>query len=326
MSSDAKHHQKSPPYTSPRTGVLSYLPLPLIPFAELIRINKPAGTIYLYIPCVYSTILGACLQDPIPSVVQVLKINALFIIGSFVFRSAACTWNDILDQDIDRRVSRTCLRPLARGALSMRNAILYNGVQTALGMVLYPAFPNPCVWYSLPSKVLTALYPLAKRITNYPQVVLGLTWSWGAVIGLPAMGVQLGDDTQAFKVASCLYGSGIAWTILYDMMYAHQDLQDDKKAGVKSIAIRFERNAKFVLSGLGIVQMLLLLATGSAVDAGIFYYLGYIFAAMSVSIMVRTVDLQKPSSCWWWFQNGCWLTGGSVALGCCGEYYFRCCV
>ncbi len=323
MSSDSKHHRQDPHYTSPKQGFLSYLPVSWIPFAELIRVNKPAGMLYLYIPCIYTTVIAACLQDPVPPVLQLLRTNTLFIIGSFIFRSAACTWNDILDQDIDRQVSRTRLRPLARGALSTYNALLYNGVQIALGMALYPALPSSCVWYSLPSIVLIALYPLAKRVTNYPQVILGLTWSWGAVIGFPAMGVQLEDDTKAFRVASCLYGSGIVWTILYDMIYAHQDIRDDKQAGVKSIAIRFERNAKAVLSGLGAAQILLLLAAGKVMDAGTFYYLGCMFAAMSVGTMIGTVNLQSPSSCWWWFQNGCWLTGGSIALGSCGEYYSR---
>lgn len=323
MSSDVKSRRHGPVYTSPKQGFLSHLPLSWVPYAELIRVSKPAGMIYLYIPCIYATVIAACLQDPVPPLIQLLRTNALFFVGSFIFRSAACTWNDILDRDIDRKVSRTRLRPLARDALSIRNALLYNGAQIALGIALYPAFPSSCVWYSLPSIVLIALYPLAKRVTNYPQVILGLTWSWGAVIGFPAMDVQLGDDTRAFRVASCLYGSGIAWTILYDMIYAHQDLQDDKKAGVKSIAIRFEANAKAVLCGLGAAQVLLLLVAGIVMDAGTLYYLGCMFAAMSVGIMIGTVNLQSPSSCWWWFQNGCWLTGGSVALGCCGEYYSR---
>ncbi|KAL8904743.1 MAG: hypothetical protein Q9207_003074 [Kuettlingeria erythrocarpa] len=305
--------------------LLASLPSSWIPYAELIRLTKPAGALYLYTPCLSSTVLAACLRAPSPAPLpQVLKTNALFLLGSFIFRSAACTWNDILDQDIDRRVARTRLRSLPRGAISTRTALLYTAAQAALGTALLRSgFPRACVAYSLPSVALIALYPLAKRVTYYPQVVLGLTWSWGAVIGFPAMGVALEADARALAVASCLYGSGFAWTILYDTVYAHQDLQDDKKAGVKSIAIVFERDARAMLSVLAVAKIALLVMAGAVMEAGGFYYLGCGLAAVAVGVMVGTVDLKSPDSCWWWFRKGSWLVGGSVAVGVCGEYVSR---
>lgn len=314
---------KKPSTDPPDHGILSYLPSTWIPYAELIRLNKPAGAVYLYIPCIYSTTLAILMLETTPTPFQLVKSNLLLMLGSFIFRSAACSWNDILDQEIDRKVSRTRLRPLPRGAISTQSALLYTFVQVSIGLALMSRLPNQCFLYSVPSIVLIGLYPLAKRVTHYPQVVLGLTWSWGAVIGFPVMGLPLDSNPMALKAAGCLYGSGIAWTILYDMIYAHQDIQDDKKAGVKSIAIQYEANAKTVLSLLGIVQVLLLLLAGVVAHLGLAYYLGCASAAVTVSVMVGTVNLQSPADCWWWFQYGSVLTGGSVALGVCGEYYFR---
>lgn len=314
---------KKPSTDPPDHGILSYLPSTWIPYAELIRLNKPAGAVYLYIPCIYSTTLAILMLETTPTPFQLVKSNLLLMLGSFIFRSAACSWNDILDQEIDRKVSRTRLRPLPRGAISTQSALLYTFVQVSIGLALMSRLPNQCFLYSVPWIVLIGLYPLAKRVTHYPQVVLGLTWSWGAVIGFPVMGLPLDSNPMALKAAGCLYGSGIAWTILYDMIYAHQDIQDDKKAGVKSIAIQYEANAKTVLSLLGIVQVLLLLLAGVVAHLGLAYYLGCASAAATVGVMVRTVNLQSPADCWWWFQYGSVLTGGSVALGVCGEYYFR---
>ena len=303
--------------------MLSLLPLSWVPYAELIRLNKPAGLIYLYIPCLFSTFLAASITKPVAPVSKVLRTNILLFLGSFVFRSAACTWNDILDQDIDRKISRTRLRPMPRGAITTQNALMYTGLQTLLGSVLLFRLPFGCIYYSLPSIFLIGLYPLAKRVTQYPQVVLGLTWAWGAVIGFPAMGVELFRSTIAFKTAALLYASGIAWTVLYDTIYAHQDIREDKREGVKSIAIKFEEHAKIFLTVLGVIQIALLLAVGSVAKAGLVYFIGCGSAAITLGMMIEIVDLHNPESCWRWFQSGCWLTGGSVAMGCFGEYQRR---
>ena len=314
----------APDLYSAQTGLYFYLPKPIVPYAELIRAAKPAGTLYLYIPSLAGTFIAASLIDPVPSPFDVLKIAVLFLVGSTVFRGAACTWNDILDQDIDRRVTRTRNRPLPRGAISTKAALLYNGVQTLLGLLLLSYFPRPCVFYSLPSIALIALYPLGKRFTHYPQVILGLSWSYGFVIAFPAMEVDLLSSPIALRTAACLYGSGIAWTIFYDTIYAHQDIQDDKREGVKSIAIKFEAVPKILLSILAVAQVVLLVSAGVVMSAGDLYYLGCLAVAATLAWTVLSVDLSRPADCAWWFHWGsCWLTGGSIVLGCFTEYALR---
>ncbi|KAI4156277.1 MAG: hypothetical protein LQ340_000396 [Diploschistes diacapsis] len=294
------------------------------PYLELIRFGKPAGTLYLYLPALAATLLAASLTKPIAAPIDVLKTALLFFVGSIIFRGAACTWNDVLDQDIDRRVTRTKNRPLARRAISTRAALLYNVFQSLLGIGIFHLFPLRCVYYGIPSILLIALYPLGKRCTDYPQVILGFTWAYGFVMGFVAMGLDPITDRQVLPVVAFLYGSGIAWTILYDTVYAHQDIRDDKKEGVRSIAIRFEAIAKPFLSCLCLLQVALLIAAGSFIDAGLSYYLGCVCVAISGATMVVTVDLKNPADCAWWFHRGSWLfTGLSIVLGSLVQYVSR---
>ena len=291
------------------------------PCMELIRFSKPAGTLYLYLPALSSTLLAASLLKPTPPPVEVFKISLLFCLGSVVFRGAACTWNDILDQDIDRCVTRTRNRPLARRAISTRSALLFNAVQTVLGSALLFCFPVQCLYYGIPSIVLIALYPLGKRFTDYPQVILGFTWAYGFVMGFVAMGLDPLSHGEVLPLVASLYGSGMAWTILYDTVYAHQDIRDDKREGVRSIAIRFESCAKPFLSCLCFTQVLLLLLSGYLSNAGPSFYLGCTGAAISGVVMILTVELGNPEDCAWWFHRGSWFfTGGSIAMGCLGQY------
>ena len=294
------------------------------PYLELIRIAKPAGTLYLFIPALSTTLIAASLLEFMPSPDEVSKTVLLFLAGSTVFRGAACTWNDILDQDIDRRVTRTRNRPLARNAISTSKALVFTCAQALVGLYLLSLFPIQCIYYSVPPVILIALYPLGKRCTNYPQVILSFTWAYGFVIGFPAVGINPLKDERILPVVACLYGSGMAWTIMYDTVYAHQDIQDDKREGVRSIAIQFESYTKPFLSSLCFLQVSFLGLAGSLMSAGIFYYAGCLGAALSGIIMVATVDLEDPSSCAWWFHRGAWLfTGCSIALGCFGQYFAR---
>ncbi|KAH0396326.1 4-hydroxybenzoate polyprenyl transferase, partial [Aureobasidium melanogenum] len=315
--------QDAPPirYEPPKSGFLSYLPASFVPYAELIRIDKPVGTYYLLFPCVFSTLLAAPLASPITAPSTVLATSALFATGALVMRGAGCTINDLWDRNLDPKVSRTRLRPIARGAISPEAAIVYTGCQLLTGLAVLLQFPFECFFYATPSLLLVSTYPLAKRVTNYPQAVLGLTFSWGAIMGFPALGVDLLSNHAALTAAACLYSSNIAWTILYDMIYAHQDIKDDAKAGIKSIALRHEKNTKAVLSGLAIVHTTLLAAAGAAIGAGPIFYIGTCGGALfTTANMIWRVRLSSVKNCWWWFRNGCWMTGGAITLGLTGEY------
>ncbi|GAM82819.1 hypothetical protein ANO11243_008050 [Dothideomycetidae sp. 11243] len=308
-------------YHPPTTGVLSLLPPSIIPYAELSRLDKPIGTYYLFIPCLWSTLLASILTVPITPPSTILATTALFFSGALVMRGAGCTINDIWDRNFDAQVERTRLRPLARGAVSLPSAIIYTGGQCLVGLAILLQFPSSCFYYAAPSLLFVGLYPLAKRITYYPQLMLGLTFSWGAMMGFPALGVDLISHGPALGCAAALYASNVAWTVAYDAVYAHLDLKDDKNAGIKSIARAHEGSTKSILVGLAGLQTALLAAAGWAVGVGPAYYAGVCGASVvGNAVQIWKVRLDDPESCWWWFRYGVWITGGGVAAGMGLEY------
>ncbi|KAI8630686.1 4-hydroxybenzoate polyprenyl transferase family protein [Xylariaceae sp. FL1651] len=314
------------PYSPPTSGILSRLPSSWVPYAELIRLDKPAGTIYLFFPCLFSTLLAAPLSTPMASPLSVLGTSALFFSGALIMRGAGCTINDLWDRNLDPHVARTRLRPIARGALTPFRAVAWTGAQLLAGLAILLQFPPVCLFYGIPSLLLVATYPLAKRVTYYPQFVLGLTFSWGAIMGFPALGVDLlaADAGATRAAAAVLYASNVAWTVLYDMIYAHMDIRDDVKAGIKSIALKHDADTKKVLTGLAVVQIGLLAGAGVATGAGPAFFIGSCGgAALTLGYMIKNVNLKSVKDCWWWFVNGCWITGGVISLGLGADYVAR---
>ncbi|KAL2833647.1 4-hydroxybenzoate polyprenyl transferase [Aspergillus pseudoustus] len=312
-------------YVPPQTGLIALLPRAWIPYAELVRLDKPAGTYYLFFPCAFSSLLAATME-PSVSPLHVLGTTGLFLAGALIMRGAGCAINDLWDRNLDPHVQRTKFRPIARGAISPGKAVIFTGTQLLAGLGILLQFPYHCLWYGIPSLLLVATYPLAKRVTYYPQAVLGLTFSWGAIMGFPALGIDLLANADALKAAAALYSSCISWTILYDMIYAHMDIKDDVAAGIKSIALRHQHNTKAVLSGLAIVQVGLLAAAGVAASTGPIFFIGSCgSAALTLGVMIQRVRLKSTQSCWWWFKNGCLLTGGGISLGMFLEYLAQVC-
>ncbi|KAI1780733.1 4-hydroxybenzoate polyprenyl transferase [Hypoxylon cercidicola] len=312
------------PYSPPTSGILSRLPESWVPYGELIRIDKPTGTYYLFFPCLFSTLMAAPLAVPVASPLSVLGTGLLFFAGALIMRGAGCSINDLWDRNLDPHVSRTRHRPLARGAITPFQALAYTGVQLLAGLGILLQFPLPCFFYGVPSLLFVASYPLAKRVTYYPQFVLGLTFSWGAVMGFPALGVDLVSNSSALSAAALLYTSNVSWTVLYDMIYAHMDIKDDAKAGIKSIALKHDAETKKVLTGLAVVQIGLLGAAGMAAGAGPAFFIGSCGgAALTLGWMIRKVNLKSVKDCWWWFVNGCWITGGTISAGLAVDYLLR---
>ena len=255
---------------------------------------------------------------------EVATTVALFFTGALVMRGAGCAINDLWDRNLDPLVERTRSRPIARKAITPRQAIVFTSTQLLSGLAVLLRFPVQCLYYGVPSLLLVATYPLAKRVTNYPQFVLGLTFSWGAIMGFPALGVDILSDQSALVVASALYASCVAWTVNYDMIYAHMDIKDDASAGIKSIALRHEHNTKAVLSGLSVTQIGLLAVAGYFAGAGPLFFIGSCGgAAVTLATIIWRVRLKEVSNCWWWFKNGCWWTGGAISLGLLGDYLVR---
>lgn len=310
-------------YEPPKTGLLALLPSSWVPYAELIRLDKPAGTYYLFFPCVFSTLMAAPLAAPMASPGSVIGTTALFFAGALIMRGAGCTINDLWDRNLDPHVTRTRLRPIARGAVTPFQGLVFTGAQLLAGLAILLQFPLECFFYATPSLLFVASYPLAKRVTYYPQFVLGLTFSWGAFVGFPALGVDLLSNTEALTAAALLYSSNVAWTVLYDGIYAHMDVKDDVKAGIKSVALAHDQSKRFLV-GLGAVQIGLLAASGVAAGAGPAFFVGSCGgAALTLGYMIKKVNLKDVKDCWWWFVNGCWFTGGAISAGLAADYALK---
>ena len=314
---------------------LSILPSAMKPYAELIRIHKPAGILVFYFPCLHGTLLVGCLSHNI-DLVSMNVVNIKLFLLSFLLRGALCTWNDIVDQDIDRQVARTRIRPIPRGATSTQMAVVWTLVQfvSILGM-FFLALPWDCLLYALPFLGLHIIYPFAKRLTHHPQVILGLALSLGVFISFPALGqsITLDSGPGSRNTAGALYlsSSTILWALLSDTIYAAQDVEVDRKAGVGSTMVYWDGAARNFLRVLASFQLVSLLALafiigpgdGTAVGRMIYTACTCGGTALVLITLTETVNLEEPASCAWWFNRGHLLVGCSVASGLLGNYIMK---
>jgi 4-hydroxybenzoate polyprenyltransferase len=235
---------------SERRGFIGALPPRLRPFASLMRLDRPIGTWLLYWPCAWGVALAG--------VQGRWDLFLWLALGAFAMRSAGCIYNDIVDRELDRKVERTRLRPLASGRVSQRSAWILIGILCAIGLLVLLQLNRSAAIAALASLAPVAAYPFMKRITWWPQAWLGLVFSWGALVGWPA--VTGGLDWPALL----LWLGSIFWVIGYDTLYAIQDLEDDALVGVKSSARRLGNMAPL---GIGICYALALLLWGAAIWA-----------------------------------------------------------
>jgi len=217
------------------------------PYLRLARLDRPIGSWLLLMPCWWSVALAAGIAHELGR----LPLNiALFFLGAFVMRGAGCTWNDITDRDLDAMVERTRSRPIPAGQVSVPQALVFLLAQALIGLAVLSQFNRFAVMTGTASLVIVAVYPLMKRITWWPQIVLGLAFSWGALMGFAVTFGRI-DPT-----ALVLYAGSIAWVIGYDTIYAHQDAEDDALIGIKSTARLFgakTHQAMMVFYGLAVV-------------------------------------------------------------------------
>jgi 4-hydroxybenzoate polyprenyltransferase len=291
-----------------RTGdwIERRVPRAVRPYLRLARVDRPIGTWLLLIPCWWGLALAtASVRGPDPR--DALVYGLLFAVGAFVMRGAGCTWNDILDRDFDARVARTATRPIPSGAVSVRQAAAFLALQLLIGLAVLLCFNGFTILLAVSSLLLVALYPLMKRVTYWPQIFLGLTFNWGALVGWAAV-------TGGLEMPPLLlYAAGIFWTVGYDTIYAHQDKEDDVLIGVKSSALRLGANTKPWLWGFYAVAIALLAA--SFWDAGLrwpsFAFLA--FAAVQLAKQVVTVRLDDPKDCLATFKSN--RFAGLIVLG-----------
>jgi 4-hydroxybenzoate polyprenyltransferase len=217
------------------------------PYLRLARYDRPIGSWLLLMPCWWSAALAAGAAHDIS---RLPLFIVLFFIGSFVMRGAGCTWNDITDRDLDARVERTRTRPIPAGQVSVAQALVFLIAQALIGLAVLLQFNRFAIATGIASLIIVAIYPFMKRITWWPQIVLGLAFSWGALMGFAVTFARI-DAT-----ALLLYAGSIAWVIGYDTIYAHQDTEDDALIGIKSTARLFgarTHRALIVFYGLAVV-------------------------------------------------------------------------
>jgi 4-hydroxybenzoate polyprenyltransferase len=231
------------------------------PYLRLARLDRPNPAWLLFLPCIFGLALGAAAGGRTFANRQDIWLALLFAAGSIVMRGAGCTYNDIVDRDIDAQVARTRGRPIPSGAVSVTAAAIFLAAQCAIGLAILLQLNRFSIVLGASSLVLIAAYPFMKRITWWPQAWLGLTFNWGALLGFAAVMGRL--DLSAFL----LYAGCIFWTLGYDTIYAHQDKEDDALIGVKSTALLLGGKSRAWILGFYAAASLLILA--AALEAGI---------------------------------------------------------
>jgi 4-hydroxybenzoate polyprenyltransferase len=269
-------------------------PAALRPYLRLARADRPIGSWLLLLPCWWSFALAAVAGHAwAPNPWHLV----LFAVGTVAMRGAGCTWNDIVDRDIDARVERTRSRPLPSGQVSLPAAVVFLVLQALVGLAVLLQFNGFAIATGLASLVIVGVYPFMKRITWWPQIVLGLAFSWGALMGWAAAFGRLDWPPVV------LYAGSIAWVIGYDTIYAHQDREDDALAGLKSTALLFGERTKPMLAAFFAAAVVLIGIAGFGVGARLAFALGLVAFAAHLAWQVVRLDIADPALCLRLFQS-----------------------
>jgi 4-hydroxybenzoate polyprenyltransferase len=257
------------------------------PYLRLARLDRPIGSWLLLMPCWWSVGLAAVHARSQVNLWHVL----LFFVGAFAMRGAGCTWNDIVDRDLDARVERTRSRPIPSGQVTVAAAAAFLALQTLVGLAVLLQFNRFTIYVGFASLAVVAVYPFMKRITYWPQIVLGLAFSWGALMGWPATFARL--DLPAFL----LYAGAISWVIGYDTIYAHQDREDDALIGIKSTALLFRERTKPMLALFYALAVALIALAGWNAGAGLVFALGLLAFAAHLAWQIARLNVDDPVNC-----------------------------
>ena len=267
------------------TGWVSRLPRAWLPYLLLARADRPIGTWLLFLPGLW----GILLAQPGPA--QAAWLVALFGIGSLVMRAAGCVVNDLWDRDIDRKVARTAGRPLASGALRPRHALVFLAVLLLLGLGVLLQLNTLAQILGVSSLLLVGLYPLAKRVTWWPQLMMGFTFGFGAPLGYAAAAGRI----DAALVA--LYAAAILWDLGFDTIYAHQDREDDALVGVHSTARLFGEHTRPFLAVVYATAIAVLALAGFLAGLGAWFFPALALPAALLARQVVTLDINDPGHC-----------------------------
>lgn len=269
-------------------------------YTMLMRLNRPVGIWLLMWPCWWGLVLAS--QNALP-----WHLLLLFALGAIIMRSAGCIINDLADRHFDAQVARTKTRPLASGEISPYQAIMLLASLLSLALLIVCSLHPNLFYWATGSLLLVGAYPFMKRITWWPQLFLGLTFNLGALFGWIAI---YGEPALP---AWLLYLAGIAWTVGYDTIYGHQDIEDDLQIGIKSTAILFGQHTKLLVGLWYSITVVALLACGYLMQYSMLYYMGIIACAIQLIWQVVSVRLDQPQHCLRAFKSNQWV-GGIVFL------------
>src|SRR5690348_7015002 len=257
------------------------------PYLRLARLDRPIGSWLLLMPCWWSLGLAGMREGHFPNAWHIV----LFFIGAFAMRGAGCTWNDLVDRNLDGLVERTRSRPIPSGQVTIAQATAFMLAQALVGLLVLIQFNRFTVLTGIASLLVVVIYPFMKRITYWPQIFLGLAFSWGALMGWPAAFGRL--DWPALV----LYAGSICWVIGYDTIYAHQDREDDLLIGIKSTALLFGESTASMLAGFYAGAVALIGASGFMAGGGLVFTVGLIAFAAHLAWQVARLDIDDPAYC-----------------------------
>ncbi|KZV69837.1 4-hydroxybenzoate polyprenyl transferase [Peniophora sp. CONT] len=289
-------------------------PKGLRPYLYLTRVDKPIGTLLLFYPCTWSITMASYALNTSPLVP--FTYVTLFGIGALVMRGAGCTINDMWDHKLDKAVERTRARPIAAGDITPRQAFWSLAPQLSAGLAVLTQLN----WYSIllgaSSLSLVVIYPFMKRITYWPQAVLGLAFNWGALLGWSAVA-----GSVDWAVAAPLYAGGVLWTLVYDTIYAHQDKADDVLVGIRSSALFLGQRTRPVLGAFSAGAVGLISYAGFLNDHGALFFAGAGLAGAQLARIVWRTNFDDRKSCWDGFV-GCGKAGLFIWAGALADYTY----
>jgi len=257
------------------------------PYLRLARLDRPIGSWLLLMPCWWSVGLAGMHEGRCPGLWHIV----LFFIGAFAMRGAGCTWNDLVDRNLDGLVERTRSRPIPSKQITIAQATAFMLAQALVGLLVLIQFNRFTVVTGFASLLVVVIYPFMKRITYWPQIFLGLAFSWGALMGWPAAFGRL--DWPALV----LYAGSICWVIGYDTIYAHQDREDDLLIGIRSTALLFGERTQPMLASFYAAAVVLIAAAGLMAGGGMLFTIGLIAFAAHLAWQVTRLNIDDPGYC-----------------------------
>ena len=279
---------------APGNWVDRLAPEAMRPYLRLARADRPIGTWLLLYPCWWSLALAELsMGRAFPNLASL----ALFAIGAFVMRGAGCAYNDWVDRDYDARVARTASRPIPSGQVAPEAALLFAAALALIGLVVLLQFNWFTVALGTASLAVVAIYPFMKRYTYWPQLVLGLAFNWGALVGWSSAKGSLALPPLL------LYAGSVLWTIGYDTIYAHQDTEDDALLGLKSTALKFGDDTLSWVGGFYSGAIVLWTLAGFMAGAHLVFFFGIALVSLQMAWQVSTLDIRNASNCLWRFRS-----------------------